>query len=464
MECRIFAHFDRSGQRSFGESHGGFSARNKRVYKNRRHHPGARAPDPHAEFRILPAVNDAASRRNVLLAVVLAALGYFVDIYDLILFSIVRVPSLKGIGVADAELLNTGVALLNWQMGGMLIGGVLWGILGDKKGRLSVLFGSIAVYSAANIANGFVHTLPAYAALRFIAGVGLAGELGAGITLVCELMPKDTRGYGTMAVAGVGIVGGVAAGLVGDFFTWRTAYFVGGGLGLLLLTLRVGVYESGLFDKLSRSTARRGDFLMLFSSWKILWKYACCILLGVPVWFVIGILATFAPEFGKALGMPVLPTGGHAVMWLYAGCALGDFASGGLSQWLRSRRWAASAFVAATALLSAVYLNSFGSSLAHFYSLCFGLGFFSGYWAVFVTIASEQFGTNIRATVTTTVPNFVRGSLVAVSWAFTALKPGHGILRAAGIVGTACFALAFLSLTGLRETFGKDLDYLEPHV
>jgi putative MFS transporter len=409
-------------------------------------------------------VNEAASRRNVIAAVLLAALGYFVDIYDLILFSIVRVPSLKGIGVADADLLSTGVLLLNCQMSGMLLGGLLWGILGDKKGRLSVLFGSIALYSAANIANGFVHGTTAYAALRFVAGLGLAGELGAGITLVCELMPKGTRGYGTMAVAGVGIVGGVAAGLVGDFFDWRTAYFVGGGMGLALLTLRVGVYESGLFDKVARSRAKRGDFLMLFSSRDRLWKYLCCIFLGVPVWFVIGILATFAPEFGKALGMPVLPTGGHAVMWLYGGCALGDFASGGLSQWLKSRRKAALVFVTATALLSAAYLNLTGAGLETFYATCFGLGFFSGYWAVFVTIASEQFGTNIRATVTTTVPNFVRGSLVAVSWAFTALKAGRGILGAAGIVGTACFGLAFLSLAGLRETFGKDLDYLEPHV
>lgn len=409
-------------------------------------------------------MNEAASRRNVIAAVLLAALGYFVDIYDLILFSIVRVPSLRGLGIADGDLLSTGVLLLNCQMGGMLIGGLLWGILGDKKGRLSVLFGSIAMYSAANIANGFVHTIPQYAVLRFIAGLGLAGELGAGITLVCELMPKHSRGYGTMVVAGVGIVGGVVAGLVGDFFDWRTAYFVGGGMGLALLTLRIGVYESGLFDKLAKSSVKRGDFFSLFSSGERLWKYLCCILLGVPVWFVIGILATFAPEFGKALGMPVLPTGGHAVMWLYAGCALGDFASGGLSQWLKSRKKAALAFVTVTALLSIVYINLFGAALAPFYGICFGLGFFSGYWAVFVTIASEQFGTNIRATVTTTVPNFVRGSLVAVSWAFTALKPGRGILGAAAIVGTVCFGLAFISLYGLRETFGKDLDYLEPHV
>ncbi|MBI5247457.1 MAG: MFS transporter [Elusimicrobia bacterium] len=403
--------------------------------------------------------------RNATAAVLLAALGYFVDIYDLILFSIVRVSSLKDIGVASDKLLDTGLLLINMQMTGMLVGGLLWGILGDKKGRLSVLFGSIAMYSLANIANGFVHSVPAYAVLRFIAGIGLAGELGAGITLVCELMPKETRGYGTMIVAGVGIAGGVVAGFVGDWFGWRNAYFIGGAMGLALLTLRVGVYESGIFDKVVKNDkVRRGDFFMLFATRDRVRRYLSCIALGVPVWFVIGILATFAPEFGKALEMPVLPTGSRAVMWLYAGCALGDFASGGLSQLLRSRRKAALVFVLATAATCAVYLNLRGASLETFYWTCAFLGFFAGYWAIFVTIASEQFGTNIRATATTTVPNFVRGSLVAVSGLFQYLKPDQGILGAAGIVGALCFALALTSLLGLKETFGKDLDYLEPHM
>lgn len=407
-------------------------------------------------------MNESTSRRNVFAAVLLAALGYFVDIYDLILFSIVRVPSLKDIGVDPERLLDTGLLLINMQMGGMLLGGLLWGILGDKKGRLSVLFGSIAMYSLANIANGFVNSVPAYAVLRLLAGIGLAGELGAGITLVSELMPRQTRGYGTMVVAGVGIAGGVAAGLVGDWFGWRNAYFVGGAMGLALLTLRIGVYESGLFDKVRSSAVLRGDFFMLFRTKENIRKYLSCILLGVPIWYVIGILATFAPEFGKALAMPVLPTGGRAVMWFYAGCALGDFASGGLSQFLKSRRRAAFVFILATGLFSGLYLNLEGAALASFYATCTGLGFFAGYWAVFITIASEQFGTNIRATVTTTVPNFVRGSLVLVSWCFQALKPSWGILSAAGAVGAGTFLLAFLALAGLEETFGKDLDYLEP--
>ena len=399
--------------------------------------------------------------RNTVLAVMLAALGYFVDIYDLILFSIVRVPSLRDIGVPADKMLDTGLLLINMQMSGMLLGGLLWGILGDKKGRLSVLFGSIAMYSLANLANGFVHSVPVYAALRFIAGIGLAGELGAGITLVSELMPRETRGYGTMVVAGTGIVGGVAASLVGDHFGWRNAYYIGGGMGLALLALRIGVYESGLFDRLKRSEVRRGDFFMLFETRERTMKYLACIMLGVPIWFVIGILATFAPEFGRALGMPEEPSASRAVLWLYAGCALGDFGSGGLSQILRSRRKAALAFVLATMAFSGIYLSMRGSPLGAFYAVCGLLGFFSGYWAVFVTIASEQFGTNIRATVTTTVPNFVRGSLVPVSWAFQTLKPSLGVLGAAWWVGAACFALSLGSLALLRETFGKDLDYLE---
>ncbi|MBI5629885.1 MAG: MFS transporter [Elusimicrobia bacterium] len=394
-------------------------------------------------------------------AILLAALGYFVDIYDLILFSIVRVKSLKGIGVPEEALLSNGVLLLNMQMTGMLLGGILWGILGDKKGRLSVLFGSIFLYSAANIANGFVGSLSAYAWLRFLAGIGLAGELGAGITLVSEIMSKESRGYGTMVVAGVGILGGVAAGLVGDYFDWRTAYFVGGGMGLLLLLLRIGVYESGLFTQIKDSRVKKGDFRTLLGDSERALRYLCCILIGVPIWFVIGILVTFSPEFGKALGMAALPNPARAVMFLYLGCALGDFLSCALSQYLRSRKRAIFGFLAATGLLMAAYLLVPGLPLGSFYALCLALGLGTGYWAVFVTTASEQFGTNIRATVTTTVPNFVRGSLVLLNFSFQAAKGAWGIIVGAQAVGAASLLIAFLALSRLEESYGKDLDYCE---
>ena len=401
------------------------------------------------------------SARGVKAAILLAALGYFVDIYDLILFSIVRVKSLQAIGVADDMLLTSGAMLLKSQMRGMLLGGLLWGILGDKKGRLSVLFGSIFMYSAANIANGFVTSLDAYSWLRFVAGVGLAGELGAGITLVSEIMSKESRGYGTMIVAGVGILGGVAAGLIGDRFDWRVAYWIGGVMGMALLALRIGVYESGLFTQMAGASVARGDFLMLFKDRRRFVKYLCSILVGIPIWFVIGVLVTFSPEFGKALGMAKLPNPAMAVLYLYLSCALGDFLSGGLSQLVCSRKKVAYAFICAVAALVALFLTNRGGSLNGFYALCFALGLASGYWAVFVTMASEQFGTNIRATVTTTVPNFVRGALDPMLTFFQIAKSQWGILSGAGVVGGCVVVVALLALTRLDETYGKELNYFE---
>ena len=402
-------------------------------------------------------------QKNVIgVSILVAALGYFVDIYDLILFSIVRIKSLKGIGVLDADLLSQGVYLLNMQMIGMLLGGILWGILGDKKGRLSVLFGSIFLYSAANIANSFVQTVPVYALLRFVAGIGLAGELGAGITLVSEVMPKETRGYGTMIVATIGILGAVAAAMVGDIFDWRVAYQVGGGMGITLLLLRIGVYESGLFDAVKKSKqVKRGSFSTIFRTPANALKYGCCILIGIPIWFVIGILITFSPEFGKALGMSAIPDPGKAVMFAYIGLALGDLVSGSLAQFLKSRKKIAKCFIFLTALFTVLYLWNAHASLGVFYLNCAALGFSVGYWAVFVTIASEQFGTNIRATVTTTVPNFVRGGVVPLTFAFQALKPGFNILGSAAIVGGVCLLISLAAIGVLEETHSKDLDYIE---
>ncbi|HEY8514612.1 MAG TPA: MFS transporter [Candidatus Binatia bacterium] len=395
------------------------------------------------------------------MAVLVAALGYFVDIYDLILFSIVRVSSLRGIGVAEEDLLGTGVLLLNMQMGGMLVGGVLWGVLGDKRGRLSVLFGSIFLYSVANIANGFVHDVPTYAVLRLVAGIGLAGELGAGVTLVSELMGRETRGYGTTLIATIGIFGAVVAALVGDLFDWRTAYFVGGGLGILLLLLRVGVYESGMFEQVKRQDVRRGSFLSLFATRDRARRYLCVILIGVPIWYVVGILVTFSPEFGRAMGMNEVPSAGRAVMFAYIGLAAGDLASGFASQMLRSRKRIVRTFLTLTALCVGVYFTVAASSLVVFYAVCGLLGFATGYWAVFVTMASEQFGTNVRATATTSAPNFVRGAVVLLTSAFQALTPTLGVIGSGISVGTFAIVVAFVSLALLDETFAKDLDFVE---
>ena len=401
------------------------------------------------------------SRRAVTLSVVVAALGYFVDIYDLLLFSIVRVPSLRSLGVEGDQLLVAGERLLNMQMTGMLIGGLLWGVLGDRRGRLSVLFGSIFMYSAANLANAWVQSVDAYAWLRFIAGIGLAGELGAGITLVSEIMPKETRGYGTTIVAATGILGAVVAALVGDLFDWRVSYIIGGVMGFALLALRVGVYESGMFEAVRQVGTSRGNVLQLFNRWDRARKYIAVVLIGVPIWYVIGILITFSPELGRALGMTETPAAGRAVMFAYLGLAFGDFGSGFFSQFIGSRRRVILIFQLMTAAFVAVYFFLAPFSLTAFYALCTALGFGVGYWAVFVTVASEQFGTNIRATATTTVPNVVRGSVVLLTSSVGWLRPHVGVVHSALIVGIVALAIALLALGWLEETFGKELDYVE---
>lgn len=401
------------------------------------------------------------SDRSVLFTVLVAALGYFVDIYDLLLFGIVRVPSLRALGVPEDQMMTVGLRLLNFQMAGMLLGGIIWGVLGDRRGRKSVLFGSILLYSLANIANAFVPNPEVYAWLRFIAGIGLAGELGAAITLVSEVMHKDKRGYGTTVVASVGILGAVAASLIGDYFSWQTAYLVGGGMGLGLLALRAGLLESGMFNSMAKTSVERGHFHQLFMNADRLGRYVCCILIGVPVWFVIGILITFAPELSREMGVDGVITGSKAIMWSYFGLSLGDLSSGLLSQWLASRKKAVLVFLSLTCALIFVYVFQQSPTVFSFYFLCWLLGFGSGYWAVFVTIGAEQFGTNIRATVATTVPNFVRGSVVPVTLSFQALREPLGTLNAVLAVGLVSVAMALIALYFLRETFGKELDYFE---
>jgi MFS transporter, putative metabolite:H+ symporter len=401
------------------------------------------------------------NRRSIALAVLVAALGYFVDIYDLILFSVVRVRSLSDIGVPQADLLGKGVLLLNMQMMGMLLGGIAWGVLGDRKGRLSVLFGSIVVYSVANLLNAAVTSVPQYAALRFVAGIGLAGELGAGITLVSEIMPRESRGYATALVAAVGICGAIVAVVIGEVFDWRVAYTVGGIMGMALLLLRIGVHESGLFEQVKAEAHARGRFLQLFATRERARRYLAIILVGVPIWYVVGILVTFSPEFGRAMGMDPAPSAAKAVMFTYIGLAVGDFSSGWLSQVLRSRTRVLRWFLSLTAACVAVYFLPWPRSVQAFYLLCLALGFSTGYWAVFVTVAAEQFGTNLRATATTTVPNFVRGAVVPLTSVFQALAPVIGLTWSGLTVGVTTLVLGFAAVALLAETHGRDLDFLE---
>jgi MFS transporter, putative metabolite:H+ symporter len=393
--------------------------------------------------------------------VVVAALGYFVDIYDLLLFSIVRRPSLIALGVPETDLLSQGEFLLQVQMTGLLIGGLIWGIMGDKLGRLSVLFGSILLYSLANIANGFVTTLDQYAWLRFIAGIGLAGELGAGVTLVSEILPAHLRGYGTTIIATVGLMGAVVANFLSKMFDWQVSYFIGGGLGLLLLIARVSVFESGMFLKSKEKDVERGNFFQLFTKKTRFLKFLGCILIGLPIWYTIGILVTFSPEFASTMQITGIVSAGDAVMYSYIGLAVGDLSSGVSSQLLGSRKKIVKLFILLTLAFVLLYLFMPIKTSAFFYFCCFLLGVGIGYWALFVTVAAEQFGTNLRSTAATTVPNFIRGTVVPITLGFQYLRGHFGIIYGALIIGIITTIIAFVSLRLIDETYGRDLNFEE---
>lgn len=401
------------------------------------------------------------------LTVIVAALGYFVDIYDLQLFNLVSKTSLKGLGITDpAQLDYWDIRLFNFQMFGMLIGGIVWGILGDLKGRKSILFGSIILYSIANILNGFVENTFQYSVVRFFAGLGLAGELGAAITLVSEILQKEKRGLGTMIIVSVGALGAVTAFYITGHVDWRTSYFIGGGLGLLLLGLRFGTFESGMFDHVKKQNVARGNFLSLFSDVTRLKKYIFCILIGVPVWYCIGVLMKFSDKFAGEWGLDVSGENGiqirrTAIMLSYVGLSVGDMLSGILSQVFKSRKKVVIGYLLASIVFASIYLFTKSDSLFLFNTMCFLLGCATGYWALFVTIASEQFGTNIRATVTTTVPNFVRGLVVPLTLGFAALVGNIGNINSALVVGLISVSLALIAIFSVKETFSKDLNYVE---
>lgn len=413
--------------------------------------------------------------------VIVASLGYFVDIYDLILFNVVKKESLEALGLGGVDYESNEIFLFNCQMIGMLVGGILWGILGDKRGRLSVLFGSILLYSAANIMNAFVTDLDSYAAVRFLAGLGLAGELGAGITLVVETMSKETRGYGTMLIVTFGALGAVFASVVGKegavfaeytnsilgtgFSGWQMAYIVGGLLGLLLLFLRIGTMESMMYKRVSSGGKSRGNLSILVQNKDTFIRYVSCILIGLPIWFIIGVLIALSVGLTREMGIEGVVTG-TAIMYAYIGLSVGDLLSGLFSQYFKTRKKVILGYLIASIILVGIFLFPPWLSLDWFYLMCFLLGTATGYWALFVTIASEQFGTNIRSTVTNTVPNFVRGSVVLITLLYKSLEPlflstGSPKIYSAAIVGLICFTLAILGLIAVRDTFDKDLNYIE---
>ena len=403
------------------------------------------------------------------LPVIVAALGYFVDIYDLLLFTIVREPSLLGLGVVltdKAQVLAASTQIINWQMVGLLIGGILWGTIGDKKGRLSVLFGSIALYSIANFVTGYVQTVDQYAWARFVAGVGLAGELGAGITLVSELLPKNKRGVGTSLVAGIGLFGAVFAYFVYKATDdWRLCYKIGGGLGLFLLVLRISVAESGMYQTAKENKyIQKGNFFMFFNNGKRFKKYMLAILIGLPTWYVIGILVNLSNRFaGEIYGANAIESG-RAIMYAYTGIAFGDILIGLVSQYFKSRKKALLIFYSLTVIGLLLFFSSVNANDTTMYWICGMLGFSTGFWAIFVTMGAEQFGTNLRATAATTVPNMVRGALPLINLMFLNLFQknwGWSLYQSGVVTGIVVISITLVAFYFTEETFQKDLNYLE---
>ncbi|HNC39186.1 MAG TPA: MFS transporter [Chitinophagaceae bacterium] len=402
-------------------------------------------------------------QKKMYAAILLASLGYFVDIYDLLLFSITRIESLRSFGLSPEQITIEGESILIWQMAGLMIGGIVWGMMGDKKGRLSVLFGSIILYSLANIANGFVQNTEQIRLIRFIAGLGLAGELGAGITLVSELVVKEKRGIATSLVAGLGLTGAVAAFIIKENFEWRTCYFIGGGMGLLLLALRLSVFESGMFHEVRQMDVKRGNIWMLFNNRDRLKRYVLSILIGLPTWFVIGVLVSFSSEFGKWMNIKEKIDPGRAIMYAYSAIAIGDIFIGFVSQWLRSRKKALYLFYVITGIFILLFFTILWNGTAErMYWICAGLGFGTGFWAIFITMGAEQFGTNLRATAATTIPNMVRGMLaVFILPLFQMLRSVTDYYTGGWLAAVIIMLITVVAALFLEETFNKDLNFVE---
>lgn len=395
------------------------------------------------------------------LAVIVSALGFFVDTYDLLLFAIIRKPSLASLGLNATDIVSQGELLISIQMVGMVIGGIIFGILGDRKGRLKVLFGSILLYSIANILNGMVHDINQYIILRFIAGVGLAGELGAGITLVSELLPKEKRSTAAGFIAGFGLFGVVAASVISKMVDWRVCYYIGGVLGIILLLMRIQVQESNIFKNVQESQISKGNFLMFFNNRKRFAKYMQCILLGIPVWYIIGILVTFSDQFAKSMGINGVDPG-TAIMCLYMAIAAGDFSVGWLSQRLQSRKKTLFIFYAIAILFTILYFLQHNGSPTWFYIICMGLGYGAGLNVVYITSSVEQFGTNLRASAGISIPNMVRGTLPLMILLFKGLRVFFGNYLTGGwVTGLIIFAIGITAAWALDETYGKDLDFTE---
>ena len=395
--------------------------------------------------------------------VIVGALGFFVDVYDLLLFSIVRKPSLASFHLSPDAILHEGEWIISLQMFGLMIGGFFWGVMGDKKGRLSVLFGSILLYSLATIANGMAQNVFQYSITRFIAGLGLAGELGASITLVCEMLPKEKRGIASSVIASVGVLGAISAFIVFKLFNdWRICYYIGGGMGLLLLFLRMGIFESSMYDELTNTDIPKGNIWMLFNNRSRFFRYIKGVAIGLPVWYIIGILITFSDKFGKELGVTEVIEPGKAIMYQYVALCFGDLSAGIISNLIKSRKKTLFIFFGILAIFMVTYFTMQNGTAERTYWLCAGLGFGSGISVLYITMSAEQFGTNLRATTAISIPNVVRGLLPLIIFMFKGVRDLVGNYITGGwITGVFILLLAIVAAFYTKETYGREMNYLE---
>jgi hypothetical protein len=247
-----------------------------------------------------------------------------------------------------------------------------------------------------------------------------------------------------------------------ELFDWRTCYYIGGALGLTLLLLRMQVKESVLFKQVKQAGVKRGDFLMFFNNKERALLYLRCIMIGIPAWYIIGVLVTFSDQFGKEFGIEGIDPG-KAIMYQYMAIAFGDLTAGLLSKLLNSRKKALFVFYGITTLFLGLYFGlRGGGSAQNMYWLCAGLGFGTGFSVIYITMSAEQFGTNLRATAAVTIPNMVRGALPLIIILFKGMRNWTGsYVTGAVLTGALLMLIAVYAAIGIRETYNKELDFVE---
>lgn len=408
--------------------------------------------------------------QSIALLILVASLGYFVDAYDLIIASVVRSSAIVELGLAQVgtpEHTKYAQLFEYVQSAGILLGGIIFGVYSDKKGRKKALYYSIAIYSIANILNGllsasvpFVGTV--YCILRFICGFALAAELSIGIVMISETMKAKHRGYGTMIVVSFGILGAVLAAVLFEFIGihWQTLYLIGGIAGVLLLIFRFSVKETNPFLDLENQESERGSWVMIFKNRRLLKILFNAILLGFPIYFFISIPIKFATDYGKELGLTIKGT--IPIIVFYIAMSVSDIIANYLCQLFENRKKVLY-FYLGLCTISVFLLHFYPPTTPEQYFYLFSplMGFASGYWALLITFTNEQIGTNIRSTYTTAVPNVVRSLFIPIQLLLTVLQPTFGTSTSVFYIGVLAVILALLGLYSLKETWGKNLKFID---